>query len=294
MSNKLCPAAAKTCHLTSWWRRSFFTSSALSPHLNSSQTISPVCKNDSLWCFIIIIVIKSPPSSSSSSFSFTFYVFLLRLDRLAPPAGNRLEWHCIPNQIMGQMVPLVPPWGLKLESQWDWLDRWAEQVQGSHPAGRVAAVRAVGQVVGTTVHVRGAASLTASPWERARDQARYRGCCVTLHMTPLYLTLSQLRVGEISKTVQRTETEPDTFFCWQGGAGSLVTGAELETPHVTNHRCGIERLLQRTGRTDNRTLITVESHRNSEWDLHKAVYTSTTTHCVNNTPEVWLSPSTCF
>lgn len=90
VSNKLCPAAAKTFHLTSWLRRSSFTSSASSPPISTHPKLSElVCKNDSLWCFIIIIVSKSPCSSSSSS--FTSYVFLLRLDRLAPPAGDRLE-----------------------------------------------------------------------------------------------------------------------------------------------------------------------------------------------------------
>ena len=31
----------------------------------------------------------------------------------------------------------------------------------------------------------------------------------------------------------------------QSGVGALATGAQLETPHVTNHCCGVECLLQR-------------------------------------------------
>lgn len=62
-------------------------------------------------------VILSGASSLSSSLPpplIPFYVFLRRLDRLAPPAGKRLEWRCIPNQIRGEMVASGSTKGVKI------------------------------------------------------------------------------------------------------------------------------------------------------------------------------------
>lgn len=88
-------------------------------------------------------------------------VFFPRLSRLAPPAGERLEWRCIPNRIREDTVAPAPPWGLKLESGRDLLDRSVEQGQVSHPADRVAAVSAVGHLISFSVNILGAPSFTA-------------------------------------------------------------------------------------------------------------------------------------
>ena len=62
-----------------------------------------------------------------------FYVFLLRRTGLAPPAGERLEWRCIPNQIRGRWCLWFHRRGLKLESRWDWLDRLSGAGAGITP-----------------------------------------------------------------------------------------------------------------------------------------------------------------
>lgn len=102
VSNKLCPASAKTILQTRWWRKLFSPPFHGIPHFNSCQKWSALVHHHHQVSLLHLFN--------------TLYVFLLWLDRLAPPAGERLEWRCIPNQIKGETVPLVPPKGLKLES----------------------------------------------------------------------------------------------------------------------------------------------------------------------------------
>lgn len=127
MSNKLCPASAKAIHSPDTLEEEVILPSLLGAFFPfSTQTKNEKEKTCS----------AAASSSSSSSpppplFFNPLYVFLLRLDRLAPPAGERLERRCIPNQIKGETSPLVPPKGLKLESDLG-LIRQVRGVGGDH------------------------------------------------------------------------------------------------------------------------------------------------------------------
>lgn len=152
-------------------------------------------------------LISSLPPPPFQTFSFP-----PRLNSLAPPAGDRLEWRCIPSQIKEEMlVPLDPLRKLKLESD----------------LGIYAYMK---RVVYHTLLFR---------WQRrVHASKRWR----EKHFT---LGLSSVSIRWIDSLLLPAGT---WIFLWHQqvrGAGPLNTSAQLETPHVTNHCSGIERLLQR-------------------------------------------------
>lgn len=90
VSNKLCPASSKNNPPDSQVEEAVFSSSTVSSP--SSQKWSALVHHHHHHHYrqVSLLLLFNP-----------FYGFLLRLDRLAPPAGERLEWRFIPNQIRG-------------------------------------------------------------------------------------------------------------------------------------------------------------------------------------------------
>lgn len=112
-----------------------------------------------------------------------------------------------------------------------------ERVQGSHPARLVATVGAVGHGVGAAVDVLGAPSLTAPCWRPKQTHNK--------HLTHFI----RCRIYRLDKCTQ-SQAHTCIFLwhqqvCRQVGIRTLVTGTELETPHVTNHCGGVKGLLRK-------------------------------------------------